>query len=100
MLLNDGWRCEEVAAGLIVDDITLCRWHACFWRTKPCIAPKSNRTVSITYDAKLYRQRSKIEIMFGRFKDLAASLCNVTDVLERYSRTFVFPHLLSSDYDQ
>ena len=36
---------------------------------EPCIPPKSNRTVSISYDAKLYRQRSKIEIMFGRLKD-------------------------------
>ena len=36
---------------------------------EPCIPSKSNRTVSITYDTKLYRQRSKIEIMFGRLKD-------------------------------
>lgn len=36
---------------------------------EPCIPPKSNRTSSITYDTKLYRQRSKIEIMFGRLKD-------------------------------
>lgn len=36
---------------------------------EPCIPPTSNRKVSITYDARLYRQRSKIEIMFGRLKD-------------------------------
>ena len=36
---------------------------------EPCIPSKSNRRVSITYDTKLYRQRSKIEIIFGRLKD-------------------------------
>ena len=36
---------------------------------EPCIPSKSNRTVSIPCDVSLYRQRSKIEIMFGRLKD-------------------------------
>lgn len=36
---------------------------------EPCIPPKSNWTVSITYDTKRYRHRSKIEIMFGSLKD-------------------------------
>jgi transposase len=35
----------------------------------PCIPSKSNRKVPIPHDALLYRQRHKIEIMFGRIKD-------------------------------
>jgi len=35
----------------------------------PCIPPKTNRKVSIPYDQALYRQRHKIENMFGRLKD-------------------------------
>jgi transposase len=34
-----------------------------------CIPSKSNRKVSIPYDPVLYRQRHKIENMFGRIKD-------------------------------
>jgi transposase len=36
---------------------------------EPCIPGKSNRKKPIVYDVKLYRQRHKIEIMFGRLKD-------------------------------
>jgi putative transposase len=35
----------------------------------PCIPPKKNRKVQHTYDKVLYRQRHKIENMFGRLKD-------------------------------
>ena len=35
----------------------------------PCIPPRSNRKVRIDYDKDLYRQRHKIENMFGRIKD-------------------------------
>ena len=34
-----------------------------------CIPSKVNRKVPIPHDAALYRQRHKIEIMFGRLKD-------------------------------
>jgi transposase len=34
-----------------------------------CIPSKSNRKVAIPYDAGLYKQRHKIENMFGRLKD-------------------------------
>ena len=34
-----------------------------------CIPSKSNRKVAIPYDAVLYKQRHKIENMFGRLKD-------------------------------
>ena len=35
----------------------------------PCIPPKRNRKEHIDYDKTLYKQRNKIEIMFGRIKD-------------------------------
>jgi transposase len=35
----------------------------------PCIPSKANRKVSIPHDAALYKQRHKIENMFGRLKD-------------------------------
>ena len=35
----------------------------------PCIPSKSNRKVPIPHDRTLYRQRQKIENMFGRLKD-------------------------------
>jgi transposase len=34
-----------------------------------CIPSKSNRKIAIPYDAVLYKQRHKIENMFGRLKD-------------------------------
>ena len=35
----------------------------------PCIPGKKNRRIPIPYDKTLYKQRHKIEIMFGRLKD-------------------------------
>ena len=35
----------------------------------PCIPPRKNRKRPISYDKNLYKQRHKIEIMFGRIKD-------------------------------
>ena len=35
----------------------------------PCIPSKTNRKVPIPHDTALYRQRHKIENMFGRLKD-------------------------------
>jgi transposase len=37
--------------------------------TTACIPPKRNRKVAIPHNAALYRQRHKVEIMFGRLKD-------------------------------
>ena len=36
---------------------------------EPCIPPKKNRKSPEPYDKTLYKQRHKIEIMFGRLKD-------------------------------
>jgi transposase len=38
-------------------------------KTAACIPSKSNRKVAIPHDAVLYKQRHKIENMFGRIKD-------------------------------
>jgi transposase len=35
----------------------------------PCIPPKKNRKIQIEYDKTLYKQRHKVENMFGRLKD-------------------------------
>ena len=37
--------------------------------TIPCIPPTKNRKKALEYDKTLYRQRHKIENMFGRIKD-------------------------------
>ena len=37
--------------------------------TAACIPSKLDRKVAIPHDAALYRQRHRIEIMFGRLKD-------------------------------
>ena len=36
---------------------------------KPCIPPKKNRRTHVPYDKTLYKQRHKIENMFGRLKE-------------------------------
>jgi len=36
---------------------------------RPCIPSKKNRKRALRYDKTLYKQRHKIEIMFGRIKD-------------------------------
>jgi transposase len=35
----------------------------------PCIPSRANRTIPIPHDRTLYRQRHKIENMFGKLKD-------------------------------
>ena len=35
----------------------------------PCIPGRRNRKEPVSYDKELYKQRYKIEIMFGRLKD-------------------------------
>jgi putative transposase len=36
---------------------------------EPCIPPRRNRKEPLAYDKTLYRQRHKIECMFGKLKD-------------------------------
>jgi transposase len=61
--------------GSAVDHSTIHRWVIRFRRalaergTAACIPSKRNRKVAIPHDTTLYRQRHKVEIMFGRRKD-------------------------------
>jgi transposase len=36
---------------------------------KPCIPGRTNRKTPVAYDVDLYKQRNRIERMFGRLKD-------------------------------
>ena len=36
---------------------------------QPCIPSKTNRNIPISHDQTLYRQRHRIENMFGKIKD-------------------------------
>jgi len=57
-LLGDkGYDADWFRAALIARGIT------------PCIPSKANRKIAIPHDPVLYRQRHKIENMFGRIKD-------------------------------
>ena len=38
-------------------------------KIEPCIPGRANRKAPIVYDADLYKQRNRIERMFGRLKD-------------------------------
>ena len=57
MLADRGYDADWFRQGLLAKGIT------------PCIPSKKNRKTVIPHDPKLYRQRHKIEIMFGRLKD-------------------------------
>lgn len=58
VLIGDkGYDSDEYRAALKVKSIT------------PCIPPRSNRKSPATYCKTLYKQRHKVENMFGRLKD-------------------------------
>jgi transposase len=57
LLADKGYDADWFRAALAKRDVAIC------------IPSKSNRKVAIPYDALLYKQRHKIENMFGRLKD-------------------------------
>ena len=83
MLLTEGQMSDYKGAALMLDalpkaaELIADRGYDADWfrkalaqrGTTACIPSKSNRKVVIPHDATLYRQRHKIEIMFGRLKD-------------------------------
>ena len=83
MLLSEGQMSDYKGAALMIDalppakDMLADRGYDADWFRKalirraitPCIPSKANRKVPIPYDKALYRQRHKIENMFGRLKD-------------------------------
>jgi transposase len=83
MLLSEGQMSDYKGAALMLDALPPAKamlgdkgYDADWFRTAltvrgitPCIPSRSNRTVASHYDRTLYRQRHKIENMFGKLKD-------------------------------
>jgi transposase len=83
MLLSEGQMSDYKGAALMIDALPKARallgdrgydadWfrHALTTRgITPCIPSKANRKIPIPLDRTLYRQRHRIENMFGRLKD-------------------------------
>ena len=83
MLLSEGQMSDYKGAALMLDALPPAKallgdrgYDAGWFRNAlaargivPCIPSKSNRKIPIAHDRTLYRQRHKIENMFGRLKD-------------------------------
>ena len=83
MLLSEGQMSDYKGAQLIVDALPPAKhlladrgYDADWFRDalkdkgiEPCIPPKKNRKIQIEYDKTLYKQRHKVENMFGKLKD-------------------------------
>ena len=83
MLLSEGQMSDYKGAALMMEalppakDMLADRGYDADWFRNaltargitPCIPSKTNRKVPIPHDNDLYRQRHKIENMFGRLKD-------------------------------
>ena len=83
MLLSEGQMSDYKGAALMLDALPRAKvmlgdrgydanWfrHALSERgIAPCIPSKANRKMQIAHDRALYRERHKIENMFGRLKD-------------------------------
>lgn len=83
MLLSEGQISDYKGAALVLNalpdakELLADRGYDADWFRKalmqkgivPCIPSKKNRKIQIPYDKTLYKQRYKIENMFGRLKD-------------------------------
>jgi transposase len=83
MLLSEGQMSDYKGAALMIEALPHTKamlgdrgYDADWFRNAlnargitPCIPSKTNRKVPIPYDKVLYRQRHKIENMFGKLKD-------------------------------
>jgi transposase len=83
MLLSEGQMSDYKGAALMLDALPPAKamlgdrgYDADWFRNAltargitPCIPSKANRKIPIPHDTVLYRQRHKIENMFGRIKD-------------------------------
>jgi transposase len=83
LLLSEGQMSDYKGAALMIDALPRARhligdrgYDADWFRqaldargTTACIPSKRNRKIAIPHDTALYRQRHKVEIMFGRLKD-------------------------------
>ncbi|MBC7991509.1 MAG: IS5 family transposase [Luteimonas sp.] len=83
MLLTEGQTSDYKGAALMLDALPKAKamlgdrgYDADWFRTAliakgiaPCIPSKANRKIPIPHDRRLYRQRHRIENMFGKLKD-------------------------------
>ncbi len=83
MLLSEGQMSDYKGAVLMIDALLNAKtmlgdrgYDADWFRAAlnergiaPCIPSKANRKVLIPHDTMLYRQRHRIENMFGKLKD-------------------------------
>jgi len=83
MVLSEGQMSDYKGAEILVNNFPAAKylladrgydadWFRKALRSKgiePCIPPKKNRKIQIGYDKELYKQRHKVENMFGRLKD-------------------------------
>jgi transposase len=83
LLLSEGQMSDYKGAALMLDALPRSKhligdrgYDADWFRqalaargTAACIPSKRNRKIAIPHDPVLYRQRHKVEIMFGRLKD-------------------------------
>lgn len=83
MLLSEGQMSDYKGAALMIEALPRAKamlgdrgydadWFRAALATRgiaACIPSKSNRKIPIPHDTVLYRQRHKIENMFGRLKD-------------------------------
>ena len=83
MLLSEGQMSDFKGAALMIDALPKAKallgdkgYDADWFRAAleqrciaPCIPSKTNRKVPIPHDTALYRQRHKVENMFGKLKD-------------------------------
>ena len=83
LLLSEGQMSDYKGAALMLDALPKAKallgdrgYDADWFRNaltvrdiEPCIPSKANRKIPITHNKILYRQRHKIENMFGRLKD-------------------------------
>ena len=83
MLLSEGQMSDYKGAALMLDALPRAKamlgdkgYDADWFRNAlikrgivPCIPSKANRKIPIAHDQTLYRQRHKIENMFGKLKD-------------------------------
>jgi transposase len=83
MLLSEGQMSDYKGAALMIDAFPKAKTmlgdkgHDADWFRQalskrgiaPCIPSKANRKIQIEYDKTLYRQRHRIENVFGRLKD-------------------------------
>ena len=75
------------AKTLIADRGYDAGWFRAALRAKgirPCMPAKRNRKIQVEYDKTLYRQRHRIENMFGRLKDWR----RIAMRYDRYAHTF------------